>query len=340
MRAPHRARFTPHTRTDLSPAREEQPVRTTLWGSEHRRLLLIEPATEDVDVVAWAKENRELLDRSTIEQGAMVFRGFELDVETFGRFADATCPDLFELGRRFTDVSTYHPSKKLLWHNDGNVDHSRWPAKIALYCRKPAESGGETTIADGRKILHALDPAIRKRFEDKKLLYVRNYWETLGHSWRRDFDVQSLDEMSAYCQANDMEFRWLGDRLRLRWLRPAIRIHPRTRERVWFNLLFLWHPARFAEDERQAMTESFHEEDLPDNCYYGDGSRIEKKIVEELMAIHEEFKISFCWQTNDIFMFDNMLFVHARNPFVGEREVKLAMRQPICRREVEGLSSC
>jgi len=336
-----RGRFNISRRADIAASAvtvSEELVKTRLVGPAGRQLFVIEPASSDIDLREWAAASREFVHRKALEYGALLFRGFSRAAEDFGRFVDAIYPDLFEPDRRTYPVSTFTSNKRLLWHNDGNVDHSRWPSQIFLCCSQPASRGGETPIVDGRTLLKTIDPAILEQFSKKQLMYVRNYWEGLGHSWQRDFAVSTREELDQYCGANEIEQEWVnGDRLRLRWVRPAVRVHPQTGETVWFNLLFLWHPARFDAHEQQALTETFCEEDRPDNCYYADGSPIEKSILNELAAVHDELAISFSWQRDDIFLIDNMLFVHARNPFEGERKVRLAMRGPVHYRDCPAL---
>jgi hypothetical protein len=69
-------------------------------------------------------------------------------------------------------------------------------------------------------------------------------------------------------------------------------------------------------------------DDLPNNTYYGDGSPIESSVLDEIREAYRREAASFAWQEGDILMLDNMLVAHSRNPYVGRREVLVAMAEP------------
>ena len=78
-------------------------------------------------------------------------------------------------------------------------------------------------------------------------------------------------------------------------------------------------------ETRETLLSSFQEEDLPRNCYYGDGSRIEDSVMEEICGVYQKLEISFPWQPGDLLILDNLLTAHGRNPFFGERKLFVAM---------------
>jgi alpha-ketoglutarate-dependent taurine dioxygenase len=69
------------------------------------------------------------------------------------------------------------------------------------------------------------------------------------------------------------------------------------------------------------------EEDLPNNTYYGDGSRIEPAVLDALRAAYQQELVAFPWHKGDILMLDNMLTAHARQPFEGPRKILTAMSE-------------
>jgi len=78
------------------------------------------------------------------------------------------------------------------------------------------------------------------------------------------------------------------------------------------------------------------EEDLPRNVYYGDGSKIEDSVMDDLVALYLQTAVSFPWQEQDIIMLNNMLVAHSRNPYVGERKIVVALGNLVDEKQIEG----
>jgi alpha-ketoglutarate-dependent taurine dioxygenase len=98
---------------------------------------------------------------------------------------------------------------------------------------------------------------------------------------------------------------------------------------VWFNQAHLFHISSLEPDVRESLLLSFREEDLPRNAYYGDGSRIEDDVLDEIRDVYQQEKVVFAWQEGDILMLDNMLMAHGRTPFIGQRKVLVGMAEPV-----------
>ncbi len=73
------------------------------------------------------------------------------------------------------------------------------------------------------------------------------------------------------------------------------------------------------------LLESFSENELPYNTYYGDGTPVDSSVLESIRAAYEKETCYFTWQKGDILMIDNMLVVHGRKPFSGKREILVGM---------------
>ena len=297
--------------------------------------LVVEPNIEDLNLAEWAKSNREFIETKLLRHGAILFRRFNVDsVPEFERFALSICPELFgeygDLPREGVSGKVYgstpYPSdQSILFHNESSHMH-RWPMKIWFYCVKAAEQGGETPIVDIRKAYELLDPKIRERFMQKKLMYVRNYIEGLDVSWQSFFRTTDRSVVEDYCRKVSMDFEWKnGSNLRTRQVCPAVVKHPKTGEMVFFNQLQLHHVSCLEPTVRESLLSVFREEDLPRNVYYSDGSRIEDSVVEEIREIYQKIAVNFRWREGDVLMLNNMLTAHGRNPYTGPRKIVVAM---------------
>jgi alpha-ketoglutarate-dependent taurine dioxygenase len=255
-------------------------------------------------------------------------------VSQFEQFALALCPELFSdngehprksiSGKVYTPVF-YPADKKVLWHNENSFNF-HWPSKIWFCCLQPAQQGGETPIVNSRKVFELIDPKIRERFIQKKVMYVRNYGSGLGLDWQTVFQTSERSEVEDYCRSALIEFEWKnGDNLRTHCVRPAVVKHPVTGEIAWFNQAQHWHASCLDQATRESVLSLFREEDLPRNCYYGDGSPIEDSVMEEILEAYRKLEVCFSWQKTDVLMVENILTAHARNPFIGERKLLVAM---------------
>ncbi len=301
--------------------------------------LVLEPATEGIDVSSWARENRALLDDLLDRHGGLLFRGFALDGEGgFAHFIDGLTEARYEYTYRSTPrrelsekiyTSTEYPSDQSIpMHNEMSYT-SRWPLRIWFYCALPSEQGGETPIADGREVYRRIDPALRQRFADQKVMYVRNYGDGFDLRWQEVFQTDDRLEVDAFCRANEIDFEWRSnDRLRTRQVCQAVAKHPRTNEMVWFNQAHLFHVTSLAAEVRDSLLSVFGEDGLPRNTYYGDGSPIESSALDEIRGAYESSAIVFSWQAGDLVMLDNMLTAHGRKPYRGARKILVGMANP------------
>jgi len=307
--------------------------------------LLIQPRVEGVDLASWATSNHEFIETNLLEHGAILFRDFVVgSVGDFERFALAICPDLYNengehprgsvSGKVYTPVF-YPADKHILWHNENSFNHS-WPMKIWFCCVKPPQQGGETPVVDSRKVFELIDPKIRKRFEEKKVMYVRNYGNGLGLDWQTVFRTSNRAEVEEHCREALIHLEWKENHcMKTRSVRLGVARHPKTGAMVWFNQTPHWHLSCLERETRESLLSLYEEEDLPRNCYYGDGSPIEDSVMEEICGAYRELEVTFTWRTGDILLLDNMLAAHARRPFVGERKLWVAMGELITEKELE-----
>jgi alpha-ketoglutarate-dependent taurine dioxygenase len=306
--------------------------------------LVLRPATPDLHLADWAGSNREFIEQKLHQHGALLFRDFKVEtVERFEQFAQSVCPDLFSeygdlpregMGGKVYGSTPYPSDKTILPHNESSHLH-RWPLRIFFYCVRAAQEGGATPIIDCQKLYRIIDPSIRQRLAEKRLMYVRNYTDGLDVSWQAFFNTADKAAVEDRCRAESIEFEWKnGDGLRTRQVRPAVARHPKTGSMVFFNQLQLHHASCLEPEVRASLLAMFREEDLPRNVYYGDGSRIEDSIVEEIRQACRQSETSFPWQEGDILMLDNMLTAHGRNPYVGKRKIVVAMGEMVTNKDI------
>ncbi len=231
---------------------QESLVKSSYLEGAETFPLVLQPEVEHVNLSSWASNSREQIEAQLLQHGAILFRGFKVEtVERFEEFARVVSPELLDYRERSsprTEVtkgiytSTDYPADQPIhFHNEQSYTKS-WPMKLWFYCVTAAEQGGATPIADGRKVLGLIDPKIKERFLEKRVIYVRNYGDGLGLPWQTAFQATRPSEVEAYCRQADIEFQWKdGNRLRTRQTFDTIVAHPKTHEQVWFEHTAFFH---------------------------------------------------------------------------------------------------
>jgi alpha-ketoglutarate-dependent taurine dioxygenase len=322
-------------------ASPEALVRSRRFAPGQELPLVLEPATNGVDIRAWARESRPWIDQKLAQHGGLLFRGFDLrSVEDFEGLVRDIRGDLLEYKERSSPrsqvagnvyTSTDHPPSQPIFLHNENSYQSAWPLYIFFYCHTAPQEGGETPIADTRAVYDRLPAEVRRRFE-KGWMYVRNFGGGFGLDWRTVFQTDDRRTVEEYCRENGIGIEWReGDRLRTRAIRPATAVHPRTGEKIWFNHATFFHVSTLEPEIRDALTVELEEGDLPANTYYADGSPIEPETLATLRDAYARETVKFSWQQGDLLMLDNMMVAHARAPFRGPRKILVAMAEPISR---------
>lgn len=297
--------------------------------------MVYKPGIEGVILKNWLKEHKAEVEEELLKYGAILFRGF--DVPTREEFHEI----MKQLGHEFISYkdrssprsevkdnvynSTEHPADQVInMHNELSYSHT-WPQKIAFYCYKEPATGGETPIADVRRVLGHLDAALQSNFQEHGVLYRRLLQQNIGLSWQTVYQTEDRKVVEDYCESHGMKYKWMeGDKLEIKWQRPAIRQHPVTNENVWFNHGYFFNSHALAPDVKAAFDSV---EELPFNTFYGDGEEIDITHLELIGKAYADESVLFDWKHGDILLMDNILAAHGRSSYTGDREINVVMMQ-------------
>ena len=233
--------------------------------------LVIEPrqSMETDELLAWAQAQRDRVSAAISQHGAVLLRGFPIhtaDVfESVLRALGAELKNDYQGTSPRNAVTDYifnaselpgfYPIPQHL-----EMSFLRDPPRRLFFCClvAPSSYGGETPLCDFRAVYRDLDPEVRARFEARGVCIIRNYGGPEGRGrldlwqlkpWHDIFGTTDRDAVEKKCAATGQEYKWLPDgRLRLMNRTPAIRLHPKTGEPVWFNHSQVFHLSS-AEDE-------------------------------------------------------------------------------------------
>lgn len=312
-----------------------------------RPVLLQVTATGPVSISAWVSSNAAWIEQQLFKHGALLFRGFGVTTaEALQRFAAALSNDLPEFAEESSPrhrmhgavfSSTDYPERyPIQMHNEYSYA-SEWPMKLLFGCIQPAVKQGGTPVASTRAILRRLRPSTRAAFQERGIMYVRNYRRGVGVSWQQAFGTDNRAEVEQYCARRGLQAEWLPeDGLRTRQNGAAIVRHPRTGEDVWFNHGFFFNVRSLEPVElREALLEQ-GEDSLSTQTYYGTGEAIPPDVIDELREAFTRERVCPVWQRGDVLVIDNMLTSHGREPYKGPRKIAVVMTERFRRSDLHG----
>ena len=229
------------------------------------------------------------------------------------------------IGDKIFTATEYPAEQEIPLHNECAYQRT-WPLKISLCCLTPATSGGETPIADIRRVTAAIDEDLLDKFERLGVRYVRHYHPYIDVPWQKVFKTQDKNEMAAFCESNGISFEWLDENtLRTEQICQGTARHPKTGDRLFFNQAHLFHVTSLGAENAETLIKCFGSDRLPRQTYFGNGEEISKIDLETIHAAYRSEEIVFQWKSGDIVLLDNMKFAHGRRPFTGNRKVIAAL---------------
>jgi len=325
------------------------PVRECQMSDDQLLPLLIEPSTDQVDLADWARNNREYIAQKLHKHGGILFRGFNLKTpEDFERVAAGIYSEIYSeygdlpresAGGKIYTSTPYPEDKRILYHNESS-HMNRWATRISFFCVIAAKEGGCSPVVDCRKVYQQLDPTVREKFEQKGLMYVRNFSDGLDVSWQHFFQTTDRSVVEEACAKQGFICQWVSeDQLRVKQRCRAVLRHPVTGEMSFFNQVQLHHVYCLDPDVRTSLLSIYKREDLPRHVYYGDGSEISDAEMEHVGEIYEKNAVRFIWREGDIVSLDNMITAHARDSYVGPRKIVVALGDLVDGADVDRINS-
>lgn len=324
--------------------------------SHHSFPLIIEPKSQkdSNDAISLLSQYYDDLKKQLQYHGALLFRGFRFDsIPDFERFVDAFFVGSKSLGyaggisirRKVIEgvyTSTEYPSYiPLRCHNEMSY-LEEIPHYICFYCHTAAKEGGETPIADCRRVLRSLDPELRRRFEEKGISYKRHlasrartlfsFHHRFRQTWQDAFETDDMETVESHCREHglSMKWDWFGG-LTLSNTLPAVRRHPETEEEVWCNQAHLFKIV--PENVGWLLCLTSRVVDLVVgranralDSSFGDGTHISRSDIRAILQAFEENTVRCSWHKGDVLVLDNYLVAHGRMPFKGPRKILVAMR--------------
>lgn len=304
------------------------------------------------DLISQLKKNKNFIEKLILKQGALLFRGFP--VHTANDFSQLI--EALDFGQFVNyiggDSPRTHVEKKVYTSTEAPPDFhihlhqemsfiKKFPRHIYFFCEIPPLQGGETIIADARKVYQTIEHSVKTQFHSKGLTYISRYFHqsrlmnlvnkirNSHKSWPQVFETTSKNEVEKLCIENEFEWKWLKhDWLEIKQTRPALLQHPQTNEMVWFNQAHLYdfNPKHLGwKNYLGAQLLYFRKHMRLHEITFSDGSHIPRKDLYHIMDALMESTVAFPWEKNDVMVLDNILSMHGRAPFKGPRRILTAL---------------
>lgn len=319
-----------------------------------RNIPLVIQSTKTItpqDFLKYLQDNRENLKAKILKHSGILFRGFPIHgpdgfnnvIQTLQlgqqlNYIGGDSPRDKVQGKVYTSTEA-PPSIKIPLHNEMSfIKH--YPKHIYFYSHIPAKSGGATILANAREVCQKINPDVRKRFAEKGLRYISNYYKqdilldivnklARAHKkWTEVFETENKAEVEEHCRANEFQFQWRNDWIQIAQERPAIINHEVTGDEIWFNQAHLYdYNPKLVGFWNYLGTKLLYARPhtVMHEIYYGDHTPIARKDLYHIMQVLDACTISYPWQKCDMLVLDNVLAMHGRAPFTGKRKTLTAL---------------
>ena len=297
----------------------------------------IEPLSKHVGTLVSSTDHADIRSVDTdkaIElfraSGAVLFRGFEVEVDRFEEFTNRFSNDYMDNTGSGSYRETINPDGDktiqsvsysfgtnqqrtfgLPLHADRSYTKSQ-PPMMWFYCVNPARSEGETIICDGAAIYRNLSESTRSLFEQKRLKYIRHYSDD---QWQVLYHTDDLKEVERICRENDFDLRVGEDRsIHTEFVKPAIVNSKWGSQKVFVNSILI---VQWQEDDLGRTVSIVRLED---------GSRIPDDVLEEIKEVTDRLSFDVKWKPKDLLMVDNTRLMHGRRSFTdANRQIYVRM---------------
>ena len=235
--------------------------------------------------------------------GALLFRGFAIDLTAFESFTSGFCSGFVlndSRGRQLISqkgkIQTVDPGG-LAFPLHPELSTSPMKPDLAWFkCVKAPPRGGETLLCDGVAVVPQLRPEVRASLAQRSLRYRKRVPPPLLKRWFGTPEPEDDRLLEASSEGFWSITREQGAYFRS-YTTPALH-RPMFSDSPAFGNFLLF--ARFGQK-------------LSDYPTFEDGTEIPDAVALEVKRVSEALTTAHRWEPNDLLMIDNTRFMHGRN---------------------------
>lgn len=242
-------------------------------------------------------------------RGALLFRGFEMDVARFRGFAQQFCSTSVvndSPGRRPVDPDAHIFTVDAGTHAfplHPELSREPWKPDVAFFgCLSSPAEGGKTTICDGVALAQALPPQLGEALANRRLLYLQSTWPSLLKFWLGT-DTPTDAQIAHPPPDCPYEFRRFPQGIARIFSIPALH-KPMFLDAPAFGNFLLFARALGRND----------------SVVLDDGRPVPEQWVQIISATAERLTVPIDWRPGDLLMLDNTRFMHGRTEIAEPAE--------------------
>jgi alpha-ketoglutarate-dependent taurine dioxygenase len=306
---------------------------------------------ESFGTIIEARPGEQLLDlpKEYVEQvfalsGAILFRGFAADTDSFLRFSARFSAEFstYQGGalrwkafdRQMIDgiptlltTTGHNQTFPIPLHGEMYYGNDR-PDILWFRCVKAPAFAGETVLAESSEMAAALSDRTRALFESRNLKYTR---DLPAEDWPVAYQTHDIEEVREACSkaATRVDLRQDGS-LRTEFICSAFAEKGRFINSI-LPLTFAeraYERGKGWEDSSQSSPQLF-----PVVVRFEDGSRIPAAAIEDIERAAEQVTFKILWRDGDLVIVDNRRVMHGRARTVGNDRV-IQVRMGLLERSV------
>ena len=309
--------------------------------NESRFPFLIEvPGVSDQAIeklLFYFNENKQWTSSILNTYGAILFRGGKINAKNYATLISKLNFDFTsyvggdsprtKLNAKVYTSTEYSADQNIVLHNELSFSNT-YPKYLFFYCDTPSKTGGETPIADSRILYKLFPEKLIREYQAKKLKYVMNLHNGhgFGKSWQQVFETNSKSEIEEILYNRNISFQWRRDEgLQVYEIVQPVFSHYTTKELMFISQAHQWHCSNLEPEVRASLLEYTPEQEFYHYVSYGDDQPLNISDLELTKEVINQIKIEYKWQQGDILFVDNLLCLHGRNSYIGNRKILVSM---------------
>lgn len=246
--------------------------------------------------------------------GALLFRGFAVDLEEFDAFAGQFCAtSVFNdsPGRQVLDAARNIQSVNLgtePFPLHPELSREPWkPDACFFLCLQPPRGGGMTTVCDGVELVRQMPDEIRDGLAGRRLVYMQPGWPELFEYWLGTATPNDL-QLASPPPGCPYRFARANGQVRRIFSRPALH-RPMFTDALAFGNFLLF--ARYFGGRSNFPV-------------LDDGAPVPAAWMETIKALGDRLAAPIAWEKGDLVMLDNSRFMHGRTEITEPRQRLIA----------------